>query len=106
MHLVCFHSFCIYNLNKRFFYLVFSPTNSQWQLVGNTIVTDRCIRLTPDSQSKAGGLWNTIPVMYPDWEMHIHFKVHGSGKELFGDGFAIWYVRDPKLTGMYKDLFF
>jgi mannose-binding lectin 2 len=31
--------------------------------------------------------------------MHVHFKVHGIGKELFGDGFAIWYVRDPKLGG-------
>jgi len=35
--------------------------------------------------------------------MHVHFKVHGTGKELFGDGFAIWYVRDPKLGGKYKD---
>lgn len=26
--------------------------------------------------------------------MQIQFKVHGGGKDLFGDGFAIWYVRD------------
>ncbi|CAF1592468.1 unnamed protein product, partial [Adineta ricciae] len=87
---------------------VFSTANSYWHLVGNTIVTDRYIRLTSDSQSKAGGLWNMIPVTYPDWEMHIHYKVHGSGKELFGDGFVIWYVRDPKLTGPvfgYADYF-
>ncbi len=67
-------------------------------------MTDRFVRLTSDSQSKAGGLWNTIPVTYPDWETHIHFKVHGNGKELFGDGFAIWYVRDPKLGGKYTHL--
>jgi hypothetical protein len=84
---------------------VFSTANSYWHLTGNTLVTDRYVRLTSDSQSKAGGLWNTIPVAYPDWEMHVHFKVHGVGKELFGDGFAIWYVRDPKLGGMYNDLF-
>ena len=30
----------------------------------------------------------------PDWELHVHFKVHGQGRDLFGDGFAIWYVRD------------
>ncbi|CAF5076672.1 unnamed protein product, partial [Rotaria magnacalcarata] len=63
---------------------------------------------TSDSQSKAGGLWNIIPVSYPDWEMHVHFKVHGTGKELFGDGFAIWYAKDPKLGGPifgYQDHF-
>ncbi len=90
-------------MNKIFHYLVFSTANSYWHLTGNTLVTDRYVRLTSDSQSKAGGLWNTIPVSYPDWEMHVHFKVHGTGKELFGDGFAIWYVRDPKLGGKYKD---
>lgn len=67
-------------------------------------MTDRYVRLTSDTQSKAGGLWNTIPVTYPDWEMHIQFKVHGTAKELFGDGFAIWYVRDPKLGGMLSNL--
>jgi hypothetical protein len=64
-------------------------------------VTDRYVRLTSDTQGKAGGLWSSAPVTYPDWEMHVNFKVHGSGKELFGDGFVIWYVRDPKLMGKY-----
>lgn len=67
--------------------------------MGNTIVTDRYVRLTFDDQSKAGGLWNSIPVTYPDWEMHVNFKVHGASKHLFGDGFAIWYVKEPRLTG-------
>lgn len=31
--------------------------------------------------------------------MHVKFQVHGEGKSFFGDGFAIWYVRDPKKTG-------
>jgi hypothetical protein len=31
--------------------------------------------------------------------MHVNFKVFGTGKGFFGDGFAIWYVRDPKLNG-------
>jgi hypothetical protein len=86
------------------FSLVFSTANSYWQLLGNTIVTDRYIRLTSDSQSKAGGLWSSIPVAYPDWEMHVHFKVHGTGRELFGDGFAIWYVRDPRVLGKFEVL--
>ena len=82
--------------------LVFSTSYSYWHLTGNTIVTDRYVRLTSDTQSKAGGLWNMIPVNYPDWEMHVQFQVHGAGT-LFGDGFAIWYVRDPKLSGKNKD---
>ncbi|CAF4579769.1 unnamed protein product [Rotaria sp. Silwood1] len=81
---------------------VFATSHSYWQLTGNTLVTDRYIRLTSDAQSKAGGLWNTVPVSYSDWEMHVSFKVHGGGTTLFGDGFVIWYVRDPKLTGTYK----
>jgi lectin, mannose-binding 2 len=82
-----------------FLFSVFSTSGSHWHLVGNTIVTDRYVRLTFDHQSKAGGLWNSIPVTYPDWEMHVNFKVHGKRVGFFGDGFAIWYVRDPRLIG-------
>jgi len=96
--LVCLFLSMTYS-NAKFLHLVFSTSNSFWHLVGNTLVTDRYVRLTSDSQSKAGGLWNSIPVSYPDREVHVHYKVHGTGKELFGDGFAIWYVRDPKLMG-------
>lgn len=73
--------------------------NSHWHLTGNTLVTDRFIRLTSDAQSKAGGLWNTIPIPYPDWEIQVQFKIHGNNKLFYGDGFVIWYVRDPKLSG-------
>lgn len=31
--------------------------------------------------------------------MQVHFKVHGKGKELFGDGFAIWYAKDRLQDG-------
>ena len=30
------------------------------------------------------------PCYSKNWEMEVHFKVFGSGKDLFGDGFAIW----------------
>lgn len=29
----------------------------------------------------------------------MHFKVHGKGRELFGDGFVIWYAKDPLVEG-------
>jgi len=80
-------------------------SNPHWHLTGNTLVTDRYIRLTSDSQSKAGGLWNTLPIIHPDWEIQVQFKIHGASKNLFGDGFVIWYVRDPKLSGKNNDYF-
>lgn len=37
--------------------------------------------------------------MTQNWEVNINFKVSGKGKELFGDGFAIWYARDRLIEG-------
>ncbi|KAJ8946905.1 hypothetical protein NQ318_008261 [Aromia moschata] len=70
-----------------------------WQFMGSTIVTPNYIRLTDDTQSKRGAIWNTVPVNVRNWELQVHFKVHGRGKDLFGDGFAIWYARDPMIEG-------
>ncbi|CAG5120536.1 unnamed protein product [Candidula unifasciata] len=71
----------------------------QWDFLGSTIVTNNYIRLTPDRQSQMGAIWNTVPCYVRNWELHVQFKVHGSGKTLFGDGFAIWYTRDRMKSG-------
>lgn len=40
------------------------------------------------------------PCFLKDWEMHVHFKVHGTGKKnLHGDGIALWYTRDRLVPG-------
>ena len=39
------------------------------------------------------------PVRMHYWELLVHFEVHGSGKNLFGDGFAIWYTKERAETG-------
>ncbi|XP_026322988.1 vesicular integral-membrane protein VIP36 isoform X2 [Hyposmocoma kahamanoa] len=70
-----------------------------WDFLGSTIVTSNYVRLTPDSQSKSGALWNTVPCYTRNWELQVQFKVHGKGKELFGDGLALWYVRDRMQGG-------
>ncbi|XP_049880800.1 vesicular integral-membrane protein VIP36 [Pectinophora gossypiella] len=70
-----------------------------WDFLGSTIVTSNYVRLTPDLQSKSGALWNSVPCYTRNWELQVQFKVHGKGKELFGDGFALWYVRDRMQTG-------
>ena len=40
------------------------------------------------------------PCHLKDWEMHLQFKVHGSGKKnLHGDGIAFWYTKDKLHAG-------
>lgn len=40
------------------------------------------------------------PCYLRDWEMQVHFKIHGQGKKnLNGDGFAIWYTKDRMQQG-------
>jgi len=68
---------------------------NNWNLMGSAFASDSFIRLTPDARSAQGGIWNKSPCFSRNWEMEVHFKVHGRGTDLFGDGFAIWYVRDP-----------
>lgn len=70
-----------------------------WDFMGNTMVTNNYVRLTPDSQSKQGLLWNSVPCSVRNWELQVHFKVHGKGKDLYGDGFAIWYAKDRMVPG-------
>uniref|UniRef100_T1E2S8 Putative lectin vip36 n=1 Tax=Psorophora albipes TaxID=869069 RepID=T1E2S8_9DIPT len=70
-----------------------------WDFIGSTFVTNSYVRLTPDLQSKSGALWNQMPCTSVNWEVHVNFKVHGKGKDLFGDGFAIWYARDRLVPG-------
>nr|CAG4646321.1 EOG090X07L3 [Macrothrix elegans] len=70
-----------------------------WDFLGSTVVTSNYIRLTPDLQSKSGALWNTVPCQSRNWELQVQFKVSGKGKDLFGDGLAIWYARERMVGG-------
>ncbi|CAH7227709.1 Lman2l [Phodopus roborovskii] len=72
-----------------------TSSSSLWNLMGNAMVMTQYIRLTPDMQSKQGALWNRVPCFLKDWELQVHFKIHGQGKKnLHGDGLAIWYTKD------------
>lgn len=70
-----------------------------WDFMGSTMVTNNYIRLTADQQSKQGAIWNSVPVHVRNWELQVHFKVHGKGRDLFGDGFAIWYAKERMKIG-------
>ncbi|MBN3296254.1 LMAN2 protein, partial [Amia calva] len=75
-------------------------SSAQWDFGGSTLVTSQYVRLTADERSKQGSIWNTVPCFLKDWEMHVQFKVHGSGKKnLHGDGIAIWYTKDRLQPG-------
>jgi len=70
-----------------------------WDFQGSTMVTSNYIRLTPDQRSKQGALWNKLPCRVRNWEVQIQFKVTGTTKDLYGDGFAFWYTRDRMVEG-------
>ncbi|XP_055285466.1 vesicular integral-membrane protein VIP36 [Moschus berezovskii] len=77
-----------------------SSSTLLWDFQGSTMLTSQYVRLTPDERSKEGSIWNHLPCFLKDWEMHVHFKVHGAGKKnLHGDGIALWYTRDRLVPG-------
>ena len=61
-----------------------------WDFIGNTMVTSNYIRLTTDERSKQGAIWNKVPCRTRNWEVQLSFKVTGTTRDLFGDGFAFW----------------
>ncbi|XP_014833186.1 PREDICTED: VIP36-like protein [Poecilia mexicana] len=88
-----------YSLVKPYRGLGFS-SSSQWDLMGTAMVTPDHVRLTPDQQSRQGAVWSRIPFVLRDWELRVHFKIHGIGKKnLNGDGIAIWLTRDRMQNG-------
>lgn len=43
------------------------------------------------------------PCHLKNWEMQVHFKIHGQGKKnLNGDGMAIWYTKERMQKGRKK----
>uniref|UniRef100_A0A668RWX4 L-type lectin-like domain-containing protein n=2 Tax=Oreochromis aureus TaxID=47969 RepID=A0A668RWX4_OREAU len=77
-----------------------SSSSSHWELMGDAMVTTDQVRLTPDMQSRQGAIWSRIPCHLTDWEMQVHFKIHGQGKKnLNGDGLAIWYTKERMQKG-------
>jgi mannose-binding lectin 2 len=77
------------------------PFNQQdlWDITGSTMISDKFIRLTSDTPSQSGSLWSKNPLRHYNWEIHLTFRVHGKGKTLFGDGFAMWYVQHRMQPG-------
>jgi len=46
------------------------------------------------------GRLSAQPCFLKDWELHVHFKIHGAGKKnLHGDGLALWYTQERLVPG-------
>ncbi|XP_053709617.1 lectin, mannose-binding 2-like a [Synchiropus splendidus] len=88
-----------YSLSKPY-QGVGSLGSSHWELQGDAMVTTEQVRLTPEMQSRQGAVWSRLPCHLKDWEMQVHFKIHGQGKKnLNGDGLAIWYTKERMQKG-------
>ncbi|KAM9821052.1 lectin, mannose-binding 2-like a [Neosynchiropus ocellatus] len=88
-----------YSLSKPY-QGVGSLGSSHWELQGDAMVTTEQVRLTPEMQSRQGAVWSRLPCNLKDWEMQVHFKIHGQGKKnLNGDGLAIWYTKERMQKG-------
>jgi len=88
--------------------LSFSPPftsvgRSGARIISNTWKTDQAasvnenfIRLTPNQQSKKGVIWSLQPVETDKLSMVLKFRISGPGQKFFGDGLAIWFLRNQR----------
>ncbi|XP_061672552.1 VIP36-like protein isoform X2 [Syngnathoides biaculeatus] len=74
-------------------------SSSLWDLKGTALVTADHVRLTPDHPGRQGAIWSRIPLLLLDWELKVHFKIHGQSKKMNGDGLAIWLTKERMQEG-------
>ncbi|KAK3539167.1 hypothetical protein QTP86_027614 [Hemibagrus guttatus] len=92
-----------------------SSSSSHFDLLGNAMITPEYVRLTPDLQSRQGAVWSRIPFYVRDWELQVHFKIHGQGKKnlngpVFGNinhftGLGIFIDTYPNQDNLYERSF-
>lgn len=70
-----------------------------WDFRDFVMLSNNFIRLTQDSQGQRGSIWSKKPCKMHDWEMHVHYKIHGSGRTLAADGMAFWYTKAKMVPG-------
>ena len=81
----------------------------QWRSAGHAVVNNNFARLTPDRQSKKGALWSRKALGVPEFSGVLKFRISGQGKTFFGDGLALWIVKqtfyDPGDLHGFKENF-
>ena len=63
-----------------------------WKTSGSTEVNRNFARVTPDRQSKSGGIWSKQQLKTNTLSATFKFRISGQGEKFFGDGIAIWCV--------------
>ena len=71
-----------------------------WDFGGDTVIdANRYVRLTQDRQSQNGYIFSRLPIVSPDFEIEVDFRIHGQGSTLAGDGMAMWLTVDRAQAG-------
>ncbi|KAH7816635.1 putative mannose-binding endoplasmic reticulum-Golgi intermediate compartment lectin [Monocercomonoides exilis] len=69
-----------------------------WSYDGQTIVTEKMIRLTPPEKDSKGNMWSHYQNHFPEWEANFEISI-GGGSRGGADGLAFWYVEKPRAIG-------
>ena len=67
--------------------------SKDWKSGGVTNVHRNFARLTPDRQSKKGALWSRRTLGVDTISLVFTFRISGQGKKFFGDGLALWFMK-------------
>eukprot|EP00758_Cryptobia_borreli_P007626 Tbor_TRINITY_DN5317_c3_g1::TRINITY_DN5317_c3_g1_i10::g.4569::m.4569/K10082/LMAN2, VIP36; lectin, mannose-binding 2 len=65
-----------------------------WRFGGDTVVTNKFVRVVPDKQSRFGWAFNVHPNEYIDWELRVTFFIRNLG-DIVADGLGIWLISNP-----------
>ena len=85
--------------NILYFFVGAGPSIPYWDFHGSTFISTSYIRLTPDHQSKTGGLWNSV-VGIPDF-----FLIWPVTCQRRQDGLILWIFSGPSLNIGYCMVF-
>ena len=68
--------------------------SKEWRNSGSTVVGSNFVRLTPDRQSKRGGIWCRTETATDSLSTVLKFRISGQAKNFFGDGIGFWFTSD------------
>lgn len=77
-----------------------------WTYGGSTVVTDKFVRLTQDTQDRQGWLWNDYPLESDFWEVQFEIEIF-STPNYGGDGMCMWILNsdmDPSFDDSGRGL--
>ena len=76
---------------------------NHWSFGGHAQPKQNFIRLTEDRQSRRGFLFNTEALEQPDFGLQLKFRISGTGKHLYGDGFGLWLTHRPGRNPTFEE---